>query len=56
MWIDTEYYYNAPDRTPHRLFFTTFDYQAETMQYIEMNGYANNPMSDEAYQLNRCNN
>ena len=36
--------YNA-DRTTHRLFWKHFDYQAETMQCIKMNGYVNNPMT-----------
>ena len=30
--------YNAPARITHTLFWKHFDYQAETMQCIEMNG------------------
>jgi hypothetical protein len=35
--------HNTPDRITHASFLAYFDYQAEMMQYIKMNGYAGNP-------------
>ena len=40
--------YNAPARTKHVPFLWYFECHAETMQYIQMKGYAGNPTTQIA--------
>ena len=43
--------YNAPARTTHVPFLWYFECHAETMQYIQMKGYAGNPTTQIANRV-----